>query len=258
MPNWGVVGTFVLSLILACGFLRRRCRGIGPPFGPRARFWASVIVVATAAVSAGFGLLIAAASHQIAAAYVGIIVPSALLLSRLPPQGDRLVTRLSSGGGPVFVGVLALPFSRLYDRMGDDREPLARYQAHGRVGAAAVDSGRRNVLLRPGATRAQGRPGPGGSGRQVKSITCSIEIVRLISLDTTPDRLRERLQMHPSIPVRDYPDDDRPRLARRLESDALNELHQFLAVVYRLGYHKLLIYPFRPSADRASRPARRA
>ena len=117
MPNWGVVGTFVLSLILACGFLRRRCRGIGPPFGPRARFWASVIVVATAAVSAGLGLLIAAASHQIAAAYVGIIVPSALLLSRLPPQGDRL-----SSGGSAFVGVLALPFSRLYERMGDDRD----------------------------------------------------------------------------------------------------------------------------------------
>lgn len=251
MPNWGVVGTFVLSLILACGFLRRRCRGIGPPFGPRARFWASVIVVATAAVSAGLGLLIAAASHQIAAAYVGIIVPSALLLSRLPPQGDRL-----SSGGSAFVGVLALPFSRLYERMGDDRD---RWRDT-RLTAASVrpqwiadavtyyyDQVRRG--LRDDRARAE-------LGGRYKSITCSIEIVRLISLDTTPERLRERLQMHPSIPVRDYPDDDRARLARRLESDALSELHQFLNRVYQLGYHKLLIYPLRPSADRAT--ARRA
>ena len=38
MPSWviGVAGTFVLSLIIAYGFLRLRCRGIGPPVGPRA------------------------------------------------------------------------------------------------------------------------------------------------------------------------------------------------------------------------------
>jgi len=53
--------------------------------------------------------------------------------------------------------------------------------------------------------------------------------------------------------VRRYADDDLPRLARRLESDALNELNLFLAAVYRLGYHKLLIYPFRPSAHRTPR-----
>jgi hypothetical protein len=45
----------------------------------------------------------------------------------------------------------------------------------------------------------------------------------------------------------------RPRLARRLESDATNELNLFLASVYRLGYHKLLIYPFRPSVHRTPR-----
>jgi len=40
-----------------------------------------------------------------------------------------------------------------------------------------------------------------------------------------------------------------------MESDALSELNLFLAYVYRLGYHKLLIYPFRPTVYRA--PARR-
>jgi hypothetical protein len=47
--------------------------------------------------------------------------------------------------------------------------------------------------------------------------------------------------------IRRYGGDDPARLARRLEADALNELHLFLAYIYRLGYRKLLIYPFRPA-----------
>jgi hypothetical protein len=93
-------------------------------------------------------------------------------------------------------------------------------------------------------------------GRWQDSITHKIGIVRLISLDTTPARMREALQMRASTQhIRKYTGDDLPRLARRMESDALSELHLFLAYVYRLGNHKLLIYPFRPSAQRA--PARR-
>jgi hypothetical protein len=42
-------------------------------------------------------------------------------------------------------------------------------------------------------------------------------------------------------------------LAERLESDARNELHLFLAHVYRLGYHSLLIYPIRPSTTARGR-----
>jgi hypothetical protein len=75
--------------------------------------------------------------------------------------------------------------------------------------------------------------------------------VRLVNLDTTPARLRESLQKHPSTQdSRKYPDDD-PQLASRLESDAVNELNLFLAYIYRLGYHKLLIYPFRPGTDQS-------
>src|ERR1700722_8810697 len=114
MPDWvaGVVGTFVLSLVLAYGFLRLRCRGIGPPFGPRARFWAYLIVVGTATASTGVGLLIVAASHHIPAAYVGIVVPSGLWLSKLPPGGDRL-----SSGRMFSIGVLTVPCGRLMGRV---------------------------------------------------------------------------------------------------------------------------------------------
>jgi hypothetical protein len=84
-----------------------------------------------------------------------------------------------------------------------------------------------------------------------ESITHKIGIVRLIDLDTTPIRLREALQKHHSTQdIRKYTDEDLPRLARRLNSDALNELNLFLAYVYRRGYHKLLVYPFRPGAQR--------
>src|SRR6476646_6007278 len=70
MLGWvvGGVGTFVVSLIFSCMFLQMRCRGVGPPFGPHARPWAIFIAVATALVSAGFGLLILAASHETSAA----------------------------------------------------------------------------------------------------------------------------------------------------------------------------------------------
>jgi hypothetical protein len=249
MPNWvvGVVGTFALSLILAYGFLRLRCRGVGPPFGPGARFWAFFIVVTTAAVSTGVGLLIVAASHHIHAAYVGIIVPSGLWFSKLPPQ--HLVPR-------TLAARLTLPFSRLYDRMGDDMQDwcdtrlrAASAKPQWIAGAVTYYYDQVRGGLKDGQARAD-------LGRWQESITHKISIVRLISLDTTPARLRESLTMHRSTQhMREYADDDPSRLASRLESDALNELHLFLAYVYRLGHHKLLIYPFRPSVHRA--PARR-
>ena len=254
MPNWvaGVAGTFALSLIVAYGFLLLRCRGVGHPFGPRGRFWAFYIVVATAIVSTGIGLLIATASHHMPTAYAGIIVPCGLWFSKLPPQGDRL-----SSGRTLPAVVLTLPFSRLYDRMGDDMQDwcdtrLRAASAKPQWIADAVTYYYDQVQggLKDGQARAD-------LGRWQNSITHKIGIVRLISLDTTPARLWEALQMHPSTQhIRKYTDDDLPRLASRLESDALSELHLFLAYVYRLGHHKLLIYPFRPSAQRA--PARRA
>ena len=52
MPTWVVVVvTVVVSLASACGFLILRCRGIGNPFGRRARWWAVTVIVVTAGVS---------------------------------------------------------------------------------------------------------------------------------------------------------------------------------------------------------------
>lgn len=256
MPGWAVsvAGTFFLSLILAYGFLRLRCRGIGPPFGPRARYWAFFIVVATGVVSTGVGLLIVISSNHVPA-YVAIIVPSGLWLRKLPPERDRgLLPRIPTA-------LLSLPFSQLYERMGDDMEVWCntRLRAASPNPQWISDAAQyyyNQVASRPGEWRA--RP---SLDRWLDSITHKISIVRLINLDADAGRLRAALQMSASTQsVSKYADDDLPRLALRLETEALNELHLFLAYVYRLGYHTMLIYPFRPPLQRvsASRFSRRS
>jgi hypothetical protein len=250
MPTWvvDVVGTFALSVVSAYGFLRLRCRGVGPAFGPRARSWAITIVIGTAIVSTGLGLAIVAASHHIRAAYVGLIVPSGLWLSKLSTQRDR--QRASLIPKPLVAG-LTLPLGRLYDRMGDDMQSWcdARLKAASERPQWISDAAKYyydqvDGRLKDSQARTQLR-----SWRE--SIMHKIRIVRLIGLDTTPARLQAELQFHPSTQdMRKYADKDLPRLARRLETEAHNELHLLLMYVYRLGYHKLLVYPFRAPSRR--------
>jgi hypothetical protein len=242
----GVVGTFALSLILAYTFLRIRCRGIGPPFGRRARYWAFFIVGGTAAVSTAIGMLIVAASSHSGAALVGVIVPVGLRLSKLPPQRDRDMQPRT------MANLLTLPFSRLYDRMGDDMQDWCD---------ARIEAARPNPRWIGDAAQYYWNQMRRVTDRQARdnldhwreSIVHKVSIVRLIDLDASPARLQASLQLHPSTQhIRKYSDDDLLRLARRLESDALNELNLFLAYAYRLGYHKMLVYPFRPGAHRPS------
>jgi hypothetical protein len=240
------VGTFALSLILAYGFLRVRCRKIGHPFGPRARYWALFIVVSTAVVSTGAGLLIVAASHHDHAAYVGIAVPGGLWFRSLPPQRDRdLLPR-------TFSSLLTLPFSRLYDRMGDDMENWCDVRL--RAASAKPEWISDAVIYYHNQVAARLRGGQALTDMDSwrNSITHKINIERMINLDVAPARLRAALQTHPSTQhIRSYADGDLDRLASRLEVEALNELHLYLAYAYRLGYQNMLIYPFRPSAQRA-------
>jgi hypothetical protein len=235
------VGTFALSLIVACLLLRMRCRGIGPAFGPRARYSASFIVVSTAVAATAVGLLIVAATRG--PAFVGVVVAGGLWFTKLPPQRDRdMLPRTWSAA-------LTLPFSRLYDRMGEDMQDWCDT----RIRAAApkpqwiTDAAQYywNQMGRVTDQRARAN-----MERWRDSIAHKISVVRLIDLGPDPGRLPISVQLHPSMrPARTF-DDDYARLARRLETEALNELHLFLAYAYRLGYHKMLIYPFRPEAHR--------
>ncbi len=244
----GGVATFALSLIVACKLLRMRCRGIGPPFGPRARYWALFIVVSTAIVSAAVGLLIAAASGSAPATLIGVVVSGGLWFAKVPPHRDLNMLPRTRSSMPT------LPFLRLYERMGEDQqawcdlrceaaEPKAQYIAD------AVEY-YWNQMARVTDPQDRAR-----LDHRRASIAHKISLVRLIDLDAGPRRLAAYLQLHSSTEnTRKYNVDDPDQLARRLKNDALNELHQFLAHAYRLGYHKMLIYPFRVGVYRPEPP----
>jgi hypothetical protein len=194
-------------------------------------------MISTALLSTGLGLIILAASQQPPAVYVGLLVPGGLWLTSVSPRERS--------------GWLIRPLSRLYDSMGEDMQAWCDVR---RQAAAmrpqwisdAVQYYAGQVENRIKDERAQME-----LSRWRESIVHKISIVRLIDLDTTAARLRDSLQKDVSTRnIRKYSDDDLPRLALRLETEALNELHLYLACVYRLGYHKLLIYPFRPSIRR--------
>jgi hypothetical protein len=242
MLGWvvGGVGTFVVSLIIACLFLQMRCRGIGAPFGPRARPWAILIVLGTALLSTALGLIILAASEQPSAAYVGILVPGGLWIVGVTPRDRR--------------GWLTRPLGRLYDSMGEDMQAWCDVRRRAAAERPQWISDAVQYYAGPVEGRLKDRQAQTELRRWRESIVHKIGIVRLINLDTTETRLRDSLQKHASTRnIRKYSDDDLPRLALRLESEALNELNLYLAYVYRLGHHRLLIYPFRPSVHRTPR-----
>ena len=239
----GGIGTFIVSLVFACVFLRLRCRGVGPPFKPHARPWALLIVLATALVYTGFGLLVLAASHQAPAALVGVVVPGGLWLTSVSAPRDRLRA-----------GWLTRPLSNLYDGMGEDMQAWCDIRHRAATEAPQWISDAVQYYYDQVKGRIKNRQAREELCDWRDSIVHKISILRLINLDTTPERLRDSLQRHSSTRnQRRYADGNLARLARRLESDATNELDLFLAKVYRLGYHKLLIYPFRPSVHRSPR-----
>lgn len=245
MLGWvvGGVGTFAVSLVFACMFLQLRCSGVGPPFGRHARPWAIFIVLVTALVSTGLGLLILAASHQAPAALVGVVVPGGLWFTSVSAPRDRLRA-----------GWLTRPLSNLYDAMGEDMQAWCDIRHRAATEAPQWISDAAQYYYDQVKGRIKNRQALTELCDWRDSIVHKIGIVRLINLDTTPERLDDSLKNHSSTQnLRRYADDNLPRLARRLESDATNELDLFLAAVYRLGYHKLLIYPFRPSVHRSPR-----
>jgi hypothetical protein len=246
-----VAATFVLSLILASVLLRWRCRRIGPPFARHARPWAVLIVVATAIASAGAGLLLAAVSHHTVAAYAGLVVAAGLRFANVPPRGNRDLRPRSA-----LASLPTLPFSRLYDRMGDDmrewcdiRIAAARPKPQWIADAALYYWGQVRGRLKDDRELAQ-------LSWLRESITHKVGIIRLIYLDTSPELVLQALQTQAVTKGRrKYTDEDLQRLGRRLESDALNELNLFLGYSYRSGIYKLPIYPSRPPEPRKTRHA---
>jgi hypothetical protein len=246
MPGWvvGVAVTLALSLISACGFLWLRCRGAGYPFGPHSRPWAITVVVVTAAISTALGVVVVVASHHVRAAYMGLVVPSVLWLGKASAQRVRRHGHLVPRQLAAFV---MLPVQRLDEGIGDDLQDWCDARS------AAVSGRPRQV-----ADAAQyyynqlvGRPKDDRAREQLycwrESIRHKAKVVQMIGRGEPEAPVHAALQSHPATSgTSKYDTADLPRLARRLQSEAENELHLLLAWAYRRGYHKLLIYPFRP------------
>jgi hypothetical protein len=244
MPSWilGVAGTIVVSMVSAYVFLRLRCRRVGNPFGHRARWCALAIIAGTVAVSTAVGLAVVAVTHHLHAAYVGVILPSALWFGKRPARRDG-----SRGGtvtGPLADGLM-FPLHRLDDLMGEDMQDWCDVRSRAVAGRPGWMADAATYYRTQVTGRVKDHQAAHDLARWQESIEHKIKVARLADLDS-PARLREALQSHPSTRnARKYHPDD-PRLAERLRSDAENELHLFLFTLYRLGFYKLLIYPFRP------------
>src|SRR5580700_5964573 len=178
--------------MLACALLRWRCRRIGPPFGPRARYWAFFIVLGTASVSAIVGVLFLAAGRV--PAYVGILVPGGLWLSKLPPQRDRdMLPR-------AWPATLTLPFSRRSARMGDAMQEWCATRTEGaRPRPQWIADAAQYYWNQMG--RVTDRRARADLDRWLQSITHKIAMVNLIALEPGPRRLPARLPHDADLPL---------------------------------------------------------
>jgi hypothetical protein len=246
MPSWliGVAVTLALSLISAYGFLLLRYRGAGHPFGPHSRPWAFTVIVITAAISTVLGVAVVAASHHVRAAYIGLVVPGVLWLGKASAQrgrrpGSRLPRQLAA--------YVMLPLRRLDDAIGDDLQDWCDARSRAVSGRPQQMADAAQYYYRQVAGRLKDDRDREQLYCWRESIRHKSKVVQVIGRGDPAGQVLAALQYHPSTssPGR-YDTGDLPRLARRLQSDAENELHLLLAWAYRRGHHKLLIYPFRP------------
>ena len=246
MPSWviGVAVTLVLSLISAYGFLMLRCRGAGHPFGPHSRPWAVTVIVMTAAVSTALGVAVVAASHHVRAAYVGLVVPSALWLGKASAQRGRRPERLVPRQ---LAGYVMLPLRRVDDGIGDDLQDWCDARSRAVSGRPQQVADAAQYYCRQVAGRLKDDRDREQLYCWRESIRHKSKVVQMIGRGEPAPRVHAALQSHPSTSNTGKNDTgDLPRLTRRLQSEAENELHLLLAWAYRRGHHKLLIYPFRP------------
>lgn len=249
MPSWaaGAAGTFVISAVSACVFLLLRCRGVGYPFGPRAKWWAMAVVLITAIVATGLGVAAVAASDHLRAAYVGVLLPSGLWLGR------RSTPHRSRRGGTLLktlVTDVTLPLRCLDDSMGDDMQDwcAVRSAAVGPNPELIYDAAEHYFVQV--ASHVKDRQAHHDLEVRIGSIKHKVSMARQARLRTTGTvALRDDLQAHPSTgDEKKYRADDPILLACRLESDAENEFQLLLACIYRLGFRKLVTYRgFKPA-----------
>jgi hypothetical protein len=254
MSAWftGLAATTVLSVITAYIFLRFRCHGTGHPFGPQARWWSYSIIAITAIVSGGLGLALGAASGQVHAAYVCVVLPIGLLLARAPADSG---TRTGQAPGGL-TQLLTFPLRRLNDCMGEDMQYWCDERHRAVEGTPKWVADAAQYYCNQVAARIKDNRTELYLGQLRESIQHKIKVMQRIELGDSLARLDIALQSHTSTAGQhQYTVGDLPLLSRRLWTEAKHEFDMLLALVYQLRFYKLLIYPFRP--PNLGRPARR-
>jgi hypothetical protein len=252
MPSWVTdAGIFALASAFGCVFLLLRCRKAGYPFGPGARWWAIAIVLITALISTVLGAVAVAAGGHFRAAIVAIVVPSGLWLGRR--SGERRGDR--SGVFGSVLSWLTLPLRRLNDRMGEDMQDWCDARSLAVARSPQLISDAANHYYLQVVNQLKDLQAREDLDHWRNSIAHKVGMARRASVDT-PEVLRTALARHHTTrDARKYPVDDLDRLARRLRSEAENELHLMLAYLYRLRYRKLLTYGgLRPMPPHRSSP----
>ena len=249
MPSWAVeaAGTFAISAVSAYVFLMLRCRGLGYPFGHRARWWAMAVILTTALAATGLGVAAVAVSDHLRAVYIGILVPSSLWLARRPAphRGGRGGTLLKT-----FATEVTAPLRCLNDSMGDDMRRWCEVRSAAVAKSPELIYDAAEHYYVQVTNQVKDRQKHDDLDNRLGSIRHKVAIARLARLGATSTTvLRDDLNAHPSTREnRKYTADDPALLARRLESDAENELALLLARIYQLGYRKLVTYRgFKPS-----------
>lgn len=243
MPSWAAeaAGTFAISAVSAYVFLQLRCRGVGYPFGPRARWWAMTVVLITAIVATSVGMAAVAVSDHLRAVYIGVLVPSGLWLGKRSAQhrSQRSIRLLRT-----LLTDVTVPLRCLDDSMGDDMQQWCdvRSAAVGMSPELIYDAAEHYYLQV--ANQVKDRQKHHDLEIRLRSIKHKVTLARQARLGTTGTAaLRDDLQDHPSTREnRKYAADDPLLLACRLESDAENELALLLALIYQLGFRKLVTY----------------
>lgn len=249
MPSWaaGAAGTLAISAVSAYLFLQLRCKGIGYPFGPRARWWAMAVVLMTAMVATGLGVAAVAVSDHLRAVYIGVLVPSGLWL------GKQSATHRGRRGSAVLRTLLAdvtAPLRYLNDCMGHDMQHWCEVKsAAAAKNPELIYDAAEHYYLQV-ANQVKDRQKHDDLDIRLLSIKHKAAIARRVRLGTAGAAVLEHdLQDHPATREnRKYAADDPVLLASRLESDAENELALLLAFIYQLGYRKVLTYHgFKPA-----------
>jgi len=214
------------------------------------------VVLVTAMVATGLGVAAVAVSDHLRAVYIGVLVPSGLWLGK---QSASHGGRRGTAPLRTLLAELTVLLRCLNDSMGHDMQHWCDVKSAAVATSPELIYDAAEHYYLQVANQVRDRQKHDDLDIRLLSIKHKAAIARRVRLGMTGTAvLQHDLQDHASTREnRKYAADDPVLLARRLESDAENELQLLLACIYQLGYRKVVTYRgFKPTpaARRSMQP----